>query len=105
LIFPASHLCYDAVATACGADKLLYSFQDFTLDIDRRELRREGALTAIEPQVFDLLAHLICNRERVISKDDLLTAIWKGRIVSEATLDSRINAARRAICDSGEQQR
>jgi adenylate cyclase len=84
---------------------LLYVFEDFTLDLDRRELRREGALTAVEPQVFDLLAHLICNRERVISKDDLLAAVWKGRIVSEATLDSRINAARRAIRDSGEQQR
>ena len=84
---------------------MLYSFQAFTLDTDRRELRRDGALTAIEPQVFDVLAHLICNRERVISKDDLLTAVWKGRIVSDATLDSRINAARRAICDSGEQQR
>src|SRR6516225_4046965 len=73
--------------------------------MDRRELRRDGALTAIEPQVFDLLAHLICNRERVISKDGLLAAVWKGRIVSEATLDSRINAARRAIRDSGEHQR
>jgi TolB-like protein/tetratricopeptide (TPR) repeat protein len=86
-------------------DELLYVFEDFTLDIERRELRCEGALTAVEPQVFDLLAHLIRNRERVISKDDLLAAIWKGRIVSEATLDSRINAARRAIRDSGEQQR
>jgi TolB-like protein len=84
---------------------LLYVFEDFTLDMDRHELRRAGALTAIEPQVFDLLAHLICNRERVISKDDLLAAVWKGRIVSEATLDSRINAARRAIHDSGEEQR
>jgi TolB-like protein len=84
---------------------LLYVFEDFTLDMDRRELRRDGALTAIEPQVFDLLAHLICNRERVISKDDLLAAVWKGRIVSEATLDSRINAARRAIRDSGQEQR
>jgi TolB-like protein len=84
---------------------LLYIFEDFMLDMERRELRRDGVLTAIEPQVFDLLTHLICNRERVISKDDLLTAVWKGRIVSEATLDSRINAARRAIRDSGEQQR
>src|SRR5215468_5886934 len=88
-----------------GTDRLLYIFEDFTLDVERRELRRGGILTAIEPKVFDLLAHLISNRERVISKDDLLTAVWKGRIVSEATLDSRINAARRAICDSGEQQR
>jgi TolB-like protein/tetratricopeptide (TPR) repeat protein len=85
--------------------KLLYLFEDFTLDTDRRELRRDGVLTAVEPQVFDLLSHLIGNRERVISKDGLLTAVWKGRIVSEATLDSRINAARRAVGDSGEQQR
>jgi TolB-like protein len=86
-------------------DQLLYTFEDFTLDTERRELRRYGTLTAIEPQVFDLLAHLICNRQRVLSKDDLLATIWKGRIVSEATLDSRINAARRAIRDTGEEQR
>jgi TolB-like protein/tetratricopeptide (TPR) repeat protein len=86
-------------------DQLLYIFEDFTLDIERRELRRGGALTAIEPQVFDLLVHLICNRQRVLSKDDLLATIWNGRIVSDATLDSRINAARRAIGDSGEGQR
>src|ERR1700733_2314683 len=53
-------------------DKLRYVFEDFTLDMDRRELRRDGALAAVEPQVFDLLAHLICSRERVVSKDDLL---------------------------------
>jgi TolB-like protein len=86
-------------------DKLRYVFEDFTLDMDRRELRRDGALAAVEPQVFDLLAHLICSRERVVSKDDLLAAVWKGRIVSEATLDSQIYSARRAIHDSGEQQR
>jgi len=84
---------------------LLYIFEDFTLDVERRELRRGGILTAIEPKVFDLLVHLISNRQRVVSKDDLLATVWNGRIVSEATLDSRINAARRAICDSGEQQR
>jgi DNA-binding winged helix-turn-helix (wHTH) protein len=73
--------------------------------MERRELRREEALIPVEPQVFDLLAYLIGNRERVVSKEDLLAAVWKGRIVSEATLDSRIKAVRRAICDSGEQQR
>jgi DNA-binding winged helix-turn-helix (wHTH) protein len=84
---------------------LRYAFEGFTLDMEWRELRREGNLTAVEPPVLDLLAHLITNRERVISKEDLLTAVWKGRIVSEATLDSRINAVRRAICDSAQQQR
>ena len=55
------------------------------------------ALTAIEPQVFDLLAHLICNRERVITKDDLLAAVWKGRIVSEATLESCHGKSRQGV--------
>jgi DNA-binding winged helix-turn-helix (wHTH) protein len=88
-----------------GTNKLRYAFEGFTLDMEWRELRREGNLTAVGPPVLDLLAHLISNRERVISKEDLLTAVWKGRIVSEATLDTRINAVRRAICDSAEQQR
>ena len=59
----------------------------------------------LEPQVFDLLAYLICNRERVVTKDELLTAIWQGRIVSETALTSRVNSARSAIGDSGQQQR
>jgi DNA-binding winged helix-turn-helix (wHTH) protein len=84
---------------------LLYSFEDFSLDTARRELRRSGALIALQPQVFDLLEYLIRNRERVVSKDDLLAAVWNGRIVSESTLGTRINAARSAIGDSGEKQR
>ncbi len=84
---------------------MLYSFEDFTLDAARRELRRSGALIALQPQVFDLLEYSIRNRERVVSKDDLLAAVWKGRIVSESTLSTRINAARSAIGDSGEEQR
>jgi adenylate cyclase len=84
---------------------LLYSFEDFSLDTARRELRRSGALIALQPQVFDLLEYSIRNRERVISKDDLLAAVWNGRIVSESTLSTRINAARNAIGDSGEEQR
>ena len=75
------------------------------LDPDRRELRCKGTLVSVEPQVFDLLVFLIRNRDRVVSKDDLIAAVWDGRIVSESTLASRINAARRAIGDSGEQQR
>jgi DNA-binding winged helix-turn-helix (wHTH) protein/pimeloyl-ACP methyl ester carboxylesterase len=84
---------------------LLFFFDDYVLDPDRRELRRKGMLVPAEPQVFDLLVFLIRNRDRVVSKDDLIAGVWDGRIVSESTLASRINAARRAIGDSGEQQR
>jgi DNA-binding winged helix-turn-helix (wHTH) protein len=79
-------------------------FADYTLDTDTRELRLGADMVAIEPQVFDLLVYLIGNRDRVVSKDDLLDAVWGGRIVSESTLTTRINAARRAIGDSGEKQ-
>ena len=81
-----------------------YSFVDHLLDVERRELRRNGESIALEPQVFDLLVYLIRNRSRVVTKDDLLDSIWGGRIVSESTLTSRINAARKAIGDSGEAQ-
>jgi len=82
-----------------------YLFEDCVLDMDRRELRRGPALRAVEPQVFDLLAHLIRHRHRVVSKDDLIDTIWRGRLVSESALFNRINAARAAIGDSGEGQR
>jgi DNA-binding winged helix-turn-helix (wHTH) protein len=84
---------------------LLYSFEDCCLDTSRRELRRGGALVALQPQVFNVIEYLIRNRERVVGKDDLLDAVWHGRIVSEANLSSRINAARSAVGDSGEAQR
>jgi TolB-like protein/Tfp pilus assembly protein PilF len=89
----------------CEADGVLYLFEDFALDTERRELRRKADLVQVEPQVFDLLIYLIRNRERVVSRDDLVAAVWNGRIVSEAALDSRVNAARRAIRDSGQEQR
>src|SRR5476651_98010 len=82
-----------------------YVFEGYALDTDRRELRRGADLASLEPQVFDLLVYLIENRERVVSKDDLLAAIWGGRSVSESSMTSRINAARSAIGDSGVQQR
>jgi adenylate cyclase len=84
---------------------VLFSFADHTLDLDRRELRRGSELVSVEPQVFDLLTYLIQNRDRVVSKDDLIASVWGGRIVSESTLTSRINAARKAVGDSGEEQR
>lgn len=82
-----------------------YVFEDFALDAGRRELRRRGASIAVEPKVFDLLQHLIANRDRVVSKDDLIAAVWEGRIVSDAALTTAINAARTALGDSGETQR
>jgi len=84
---------------------LIYEFGNFVLDPGRRELRQGGVLVAVEPQVFDLLNFLIGARERVVSRDDLLDAVWQGRIVSEATLSSRLNAARTAIGDTGAEQR
>lgn len=82
-----------------------FLFENFALDADRRELLHGSLPTPIEPQVFDLLEYLIRNRNRVVSKDDLLAAVWHGRIVSDSTLASRINAARRAIRDDGKRQR
>ncbi len=81
-----------------------FFFANHTLDTDRRELRRGAERIGVEPQVFDLLIYLIENRDRVVSKDDLIAAVWGGRIVSESTLTSRVNAARKAIGDSGEEQ-
>ncbi len=81
-----------------------FRFSHFALDTDRRELRRGGDLVPLEPQVFDLLVYLIRNRDRVVTKDDLIAGVWGGRIVSESTLASRINAARKAIGDSGAEQ-
>src|SRR5215475_12662724 len=86
------------------APKLLLIFEDCSVDRHRRELRRRGSLQHVEPQVFDLLLFLIDNRERVVSRDDVLTSVWHGRNVSESTLASRINAARRTVGDTGEQQ-
>jgi DNA-binding winged helix-turn-helix (wHTH) protein len=85
--------------------ELRYLFEDYALDTDRRELRRGADLVAVAPQVFDLLHYLIQNRERVVSKDDLIAGVWDGRIVSESALTTRINAARSAIGDSGNKQR
>jgi TolB-like protein len=84
---------------------LRYLFEDFTLDTEQRELRRGAGSVSIEPKVFDLLALLIHHREKVVSKDDMISAVWGGRVVSESTLTSCINAARGAIGDSGDGQR
>ena len=84
---------------------MAYVFADCELDCERRELRRNRTIIHVEPQVFDVLVHLVRNRDRVVSKDELLQAVWNGRLVSEDALTSRISAARRAIGDTGEDQR
>lgn len=80
------------------------TFAGHEVDLRRQELRRGGDRVHVEPQVFDLLVHLLRHRDRVVSKDELLDEIWSGRIVSEAALSSRINAARKAVGDDGERQ-
>ena len=84
---------------------MIYRFDDCSLDTSCRELRRKGSLVAVEPQVFDLLHFLIQHRHRVVSKSDLIDAIWAGRAVSNSAMTTRINAARRALGDTGQAQR
>jgi DNA-binding winged helix-turn-helix (wHTH) protein len=84
---------------------VLLQFEGHILHPARRELTRMGAIVPMEPQVFDLLLYLIRNRDRVVSKGDLIAGVWNGRIVSESTLATRINAARRVLGDDGKQQR
>lgn len=82
-----------------------YLFEDYALDTDRRELQRATDVIVVTPQVLDLLDYLIRNRDRVVTKDDLINAVWNGGIVSDAALTTRLNAARTAISDTGEKQR
>ena len=82
-----------------------YQFEDFVLDPERRELVRGSEPIDTGPQVFDVLLHLVKNREHVVTKDNLIDVVWGGRIVSESTLTSHINAVRKALGDSGEEQR
>ena len=82
-----------------------FIFADLTLDTERRELLRGGLQVGVQPQVFDLLVHLIAHRDRVVTRDDLISGVWGGRIVSDSALTSRINAAREAVGDNGKTQR
>lgn len=89
-------------ATGC---QVKFEFGDYVIDPERRELSHRAKVVPVGPQVFDLLLHLVRNRDRVVSKDDLLQAVWRGRIVSESTITSHINAVRKAIGDTGGEQR
>ena len=88
----------------CASVVLKYQFTEFEIDLGQQELRRLGEAVHIEPQVFDLIVHLVRNHERIVSKDELIETIWNGRIISEAALSSRINGARRALGDNGNDQ-
>jgi TolB-like protein len=93
-----------ASAGSPGNDGVQFLFSNYVLDPDRRELTRGGEALPVEPQVFDLLAYLIESRNHVVTKDDLIERIWGGRAVSDSTLTSRINAARKAVGDNGKDQ-
>ncbi|MDI3561478.1 winged helix-turn-helix domain-containing tetratricopeptide repeat protein [Bradyrhizobium sp. Arg816] len=82
-----------------------FLFENNVLDGDLRELTCSGAAVPLQPQVFDLLLYLVAQRARVVSKDDLISQIWSDRIVSDSALNSRINAARKALGDDGATQR
>jgi TolB-like protein/Flp pilus assembly protein TadD len=82
-----------------------FIFENYELDVAGRELKLGREPIPLAPQVFDLLVYLLRNRDRVASKDDLIANVWGGRIVSDSALDSRINAVRKAIGDSGDQQK
>lgn len=88
-----------------GMLNLPFTFEDYVLDQERRELTLRGQVVAVGPQVFDLLLLFVNNPDRVLSKDELLNSVWSGRIVSESTITSHINAVRKAIGDTGEEQR
>ena len=83
---------------------MIYRFGSLSLDTDGLDLKAGSEKVAVEPQVFSLLQYLIENRDRVVTKDELIEHVWDGRIVSDATLSSRINAARRAVADDGKTQ-
>ena len=76
---------------------MIFMINDCSIDTDAYEVRRGGELIAVEPQVFDLLVMLFENRDRVVTKDEIIDRIWKGRIVSDTALSSCVKAARRAI--------
>ncbi len=82
-----------------------YLFEGFELDRATIELRRDGAVVPVEPQVFALLLLLAENHERLVSRDEIIEKVWDGRVVSDSALDSRIKSARRALGDDGKTQR
>ena len=93
------------MVTAYETVAVTFRFGDVEVDPARFEVRRAGATTPVEPQVFDLLLYLITHRDRVVTKAELLDNLWGDRFVSESALTSRIKAARKAVGDDGREQR
>lgn len=91
--------------SSAPAEAGVWRFDDFVLDTVRYELRCGDSVIRVEPQVFDVMVHLVGNSERVVTKEELFDSVWGGRFVGEAALTSRIKAARRALRDDGESQR
>lgn len=75
------------------------SFENCLMDLDRRELHRAGKVVHTRAKVFDILRYLVENRDRVVSRDELMTACWPGLIVSDTTLSTSVLGVRRAIGD------
>ncbi|MFO1161687.1 MAG: winged helix-turn-helix domain-containing protein [Reyranellaceae bacterium] len=98
-------LAYLWEATVSGEGALLFRIDDRVVDLARREVRHNDRRLEVEPRAFDLLAYLISNRDRLVTKDDLIAGVWRGRIVSDSALASALNAARTAIGDNGQEQR
>ncbi len=84
--------------------RVRYEFADCVLDTESYQLQRFGATVPVEPQVFELLSLLVENAGKLVSKDKIIERVWDGRIVSEATISARINAARTAVGDNGKSQ-
>lgn len=83
---------------------MTWTFGDFKLDPERFELTRSGEAVGLEPQVLSLVIHLVRHRDRMVTKDEIVAAIWQGRAASDASISSRIRSARQAVGDSGEEQ-
>ncbi|HXZ68413.1 MAG TPA: winged helix-turn-helix domain-containing protein, partial [Alphaproteobacteria bacterium] len=84
---------------------MIYRFGEYELDTAKLELKGRGAAVAVEPQVFALLRLLIENRERALTKEEIIERVWDGRFISDAAVASRIKSARQAIGDDGQAQK
>ena len=86
-------------------NQMNYAFENFDVDVATFELRKDGVVQPMEKQVFDLLLLLVATPDRVISKDEIVDAVWGGRAISDAAINSRISTLRAALGDSGREQR
>jgi pimeloyl-ACP methyl ester carboxylesterase/DNA-binding winged helix-turn-helix (wHTH) protein len=92
------------IRSSYGGAPMIYRFDECEVDTDAYEVRRGGAPVQVEPQVFEVIAHLLANRDRLVTKEELLDQVWGSRFVSESALTSRVKDARRALGDDGQRQ-